>query len=49
MSELKEKAKKEEENLTYHLVDCAKAYITLQEVCDILRDVFGEYEAPSIL
>jgi len=49
LSELEEKAKKEEENLTPHLIDCAKAYISLQEVCDVLRDVFGEYDPPSIM
>jgi methylmalonyl-CoA mutase N-terminal domain/subunit len=49
LSELEKKAKKEEENLTPHLIDCAKAYISLQEVCDVLRDVFGEYDPPSIM
>ncbi|MFO7965593.1 MAG: methylmalonyl-CoA mutase family protein [Desulfobacterales bacterium] len=49
LSELREKSLQEDENLTYHLIDCAKAYVTIQEVCDTLRDVFGEYESPSIL
>jgi methylmalonyl-CoA mutase N-terminal domain/subunit len=32
-----------------HLIECAKAYVTIQEVSDVLRDAFGEYEAPSVL
>jgi methylmalonyl-CoA mutase N-terminal domain/subunit len=49
LKELKQKAKKGDENLIPHLMECAKAYTTVQEVCDVFRDVFGEYEAPSIL
>jgi methylmalonyl-CoA mutase N-terminal domain/subunit len=48
MAELKEQAAQETVNLMPHLILCAKAYITLQEVCDVLRDVFGEYDPPSI-
>jgi len=46
--QLEQEARKEEENLVPHLVSCAKAYVTIQEVCDVLRNVFGEYEQPSI-
>jgi len=49
LKELKQKAKKGDENLIPHLMECAKAYTTVQEVCDVFRDVFGEYDAPSIL
>ena len=35
-------------NLVPHLIACAKAYVSLQEVCDVFRDVFGEYDPPSI-
>jgi methylmalonyl-CoA mutase N-terminal domain/subunit len=49
IKELKQKAQKGDENLIPHLMECAKAYTTVQEVCDVFRDVFGEYEAPSIL
>jgi methylmalonyl-CoA mutase N-terminal domain/subunit len=45
---LEQKARQEDENLLPHLVECAKAYVTLQEACDVLRGVFGEYEPPSI-
>jgi len=49
LRKLKQKAKKEDENLVPVCIECAKAYVTIQEVCDVFRDVFGEYEAPSIL
>jgi len=48
LSELKEKAKNESENLIPHFIECAKAYVTLQEMCDVLREVFGEYEPVGI-
>jgi methylmalonyl-CoA mutase N-terminal domain/subunit len=43
LKELEQKAKKEDENLIPHFIDCAKAYVTEQEMCDVLRGVFGEY------
>ena len=43
LAELRNKAKKEDENLIPHLIECAKAYVTLQEMCDVAREVFGEY------
>jgi methylmalonyl-CoA mutase N-terminal domain/subunit len=49
LKELKQKTQKGDENLIPHLIECAKAYTTVQEVCDVFREVFGEYEAPSIL
>ena len=48
LKELKEATKKEEENLIPYFVECAKAYVTEQEMCDVLREVFGEYEVTSI-
>ncbi|MFZ5632975.1 MAG: methylmalonyl-CoA mutase family protein [Bacillota bacterium] len=41
---LKAAAKKEEENLVPRFIECAKAYVTEQEMCDVLREVFGEYQ-----
>jgi len=41
---LKIKAGKEEENLIPTLIECAKAYVSEQEMCDVLREVFGEYK-----
>ncbi|MBT9149588.1 MAG: hypothetical protein DDT27_00023 [Dehalococcoidia bacterium] len=32
------------ENLMPYILDAVSAYATLGEVCDTLRDVFGEYE-----
>ncbi|RJP23296.1 MAG: methylmalonyl-CoA mutase [Candidatus Abyssobacteria bacterium SURF_5] len=49
LKELDEQARQEAVNLAPHLVKCAKAYVTIQEVCDVLRGVFGEYEPASIL
>lgn len=37
------------ENLMPLILDAVKAYATLGEICDVLRDVFGEYKAPDIL
>jgi methylmalonyl-CoA mutase N-terminal domain/subunit len=45
--QLKEVARGKE-NLMYPLLDAARAYATLGEMCDALREVWGEYEeAPS--
>jgi methylmalonyl-CoA mutase N-terminal domain/subunit len=44
-----EAAGKDDENLIPHFLDAVKAYATVGEICDVLREVFGEYEAPSIL
>jgi methylmalonyl-CoA mutase N-terminal domain/subunit len=35
-----------DENLMYPIVEAARAYATLGEMCDALRDVWGEYEEP---
>jgi methylmalonyl-CoA mutase N-terminal domain/subunit len=31
------------------LLDAAKAYATVGEMCDALRDVWGEYEEPALI
>lgn len=49
LAELEKQAKDEKQNLFPIMIDCAKAYVTIQEVCDVLRDIFGEYESPNIL
>ncbi len=49
LAELEQKARQEGENLVPPLIECAKAYVTIQEVCDVFRGVFGEYEPASIL
>jgi len=38
------KAAEENQNLMPALVDCAKAYCTLGEMVNTLKEVFGEYE-----
>jgi methylmalonyl-CoA mutase N-terminal domain/subunit len=37
------------ENTMYPLLECVRAYATVGEMCDALRDVWGEWEeVPSI-
>ena len=38
-----------EENLMPYLVDAVKVYATTGEVCDAMRDVFGEYQPGAAL
>ena len=47
LNDLKAAAKKEEVNLFPNFVECAREYVSLQEMCDVLRDVFGEYDQPT--
>lgn len=37
-----------DENLMPYILDCVHSYATLGETCQVLRDVFGEYEEPAI-
>lgn len=48
LKELKSAAQKEEENLIPYFLNCVKAYVTLQEMSDVLREVFGEYKPAAI-
>ena len=48
LKELEQKAKKEDENLIPQFIECAKAYVTEEEMCDVLRGVFGEYEPVAL-
>ena len=43
-----EKATREEKNVMPHLVDCCRAYATVGEMAGVFRDVFGEWQEPSI-
>jgi methylmalonyl-CoA mutase N-terminal domain/subunit len=36
------------ENLMPIILKTVKSYATIQEICDVLREVFGEYESPQI-
>jgi methylmalonyl-CoA mutase N-terminal domain/subunit len=38
-----------DDNLMPLILIAVKAYATIGEICDILREVFGEYKAPDIL
>ncbi|HEX4476987.1 MAG TPA: methylmalonyl-CoA mutase family protein [Polyangiaceae bacterium] len=42
------RAAKSSENLMPPIIEAAKAYATEQEVCDVLRDVFGTYTDPAL-
>jgi len=48
LKELIQKAAKEEAILIPRFIECVKAYASLQEVCDVLREVFGEYQAAPL-
>jgi methylmalonyl-CoA mutase N-terminal domain/subunit len=48
LNELKTAAAKEEENLMPHFINCVKAYATVQEMCDVLREVFGTYRETAV-
>ncbi len=48
LKELKKAAAQEDINLIPHFIECVKAYATLQEICDTLREVFGEYQPAAI-
>jgi methylmalonyl-CoA mutase N-terminal domain/subunit len=36
------------DNLMYAILDAARAYATLGEMCDALREVWGEYQEPPV-
>lgn len=38
-----------EENLMPAVLEAVRAYATIGEMCDVLRDVFGEYKAPTVI
>ncbi len=42
------KAAQGTENLMPHIYDAVKAYATLGEICDAMRDVFGTYEEVAV-
>jgi len=39
-----ERAAQTETNLMPYILDCVKSYVTLGEICNVLRSVFGEYK-----
>ncbi|MHA2182492.1 MAG: methylmalonyl-CoA mutase family protein, partial [Promethearchaeota archaeon] len=36
------------ENIIPIMIETVKTYATIQEICDVLREVFGEYKSPQI-
>lgn len=44
LSALKDHAKDESKNLMPNICECVKNDVTLQEICDVLREVFGEFQ-----
>jgi methylmalonyl-CoA mutase N-terminal domain/subunit len=46
LRDLAERPGSSETNLMPALVDCARAYATLGEMCGVFRTVFGEYREP---
>ena len=48
LSELR-RAAEGSENLMPFILEAVRAYSTLGEVCDVLRQVFGEYKGPIIV
>jgi len=41
------KASEKGENLMPHVINAVREYATLQEICDVWRDVFGRYSDPG--
>ena len=47
LEDLKDAARGED-NLMPPIIEASRAYATLGEMCDALREVFGEYEEPPV-
>ena len=45
LADLKNACADEDENLMPHILAAVKTYATLGEICGVMREVFGEYEA----
>ena len=43
-----QEAARGDENLMYPILEASRAYATLGEMCDSLREVWGEYEEPPV-
>jgi methylmalonyl-CoA mutase N-terminal domain/subunit len=48
LNKLRRAAEQENTNLMPFVLQAVKEYVTLGEICDALREVFGEYKPPSI-
>jgi len=47
LNQLKQVAESSE-NIMPIMIETVKTYATIQEICDVLREVFGEYQSPQI-
>jgi methylmalonyl-CoA mutase N-terminal domain/subunit len=36
-------------NTMEHVLECVRAYATLGEICDVFRQVYGEYREPALI
>ena len=45
LADLKTACQNPDENLMPHILSAVKTYATLGEICNVMRGVFGEYEA----
>jgi methylmalonyl-CoA mutase N-terminal domain/subunit len=43
-----QKAARENTNLMYPILEAVRAYVTLGEICDALREIYGEYREPPV-
>ena len=48
INKLRRAAEQDNANLMPFILQAVKEYVTLGEICDTLREVFGEYKPPSI-
>jgi methylmalonyl-CoA mutase N-terminal domain/subunit len=48
LNSLRKATEKENVNLMPTILEAVKDYVTLGEICNTLREVFGEYKPPSI-
>lgn len=48
LSALRDAAVDEDKNLVPFILDAVKVYATLGEICGVLREVFGEYQASNL-
>jgi methylmalonyl-CoA mutase N-terminal domain/subunit len=48
LNRLRSAAERENESLMPFILQAVKEYATLGEICDTLREIFGEYKPPSI-
>jgi methylmalonyl-CoA mutase N-terminal domain/subunit len=48
LTALRTAAAKENENVMPFVIECVRSYATLQEICDVFREIFGEAESVKI-